>query len=51
VTASSFQNNNKDTNTDSPHFEESFSEDGGKTWEVNWIRDQPLVKDEAEKLH
>lgn len=19
------------------HFEQSFSEDGGKTWEVNWI--------------
>jgi hypothetical protein len=24
----------------SPHFEQSFSEDGGKTWEVNWITDQ-----------
>lgn len=27
-------------NTDSPHFEQSFSPDGGKTWEVNWITDQ-----------
>jgi hypothetical protein len=26
------------TNSDSPHFEQSFSDDGGKTWEVNWIR-------------
>ncbi|MGC2061181.1 MAG: hypothetical protein WA653_23175, partial [Candidatus Sulfotelmatobacter sp.] len=27
------------TNTSSsmPHFEQSFSEDGGKSWEVNWI--------------
>ncbi len=24
----------------SPHFEQAFSEDGGKTWEVNWITDQ-----------
>jgi hypothetical protein len=26
--------------TDCPHFEQSFSTDGGKTWEVNWITDQ-----------
>lgn len=24
----------------SPHFEQSFSNDGGRTWEVNWITDQ-----------
>jgi hypothetical protein len=24
----------------SAHFEQSFSEDGGKTWEPNWIADQ-----------
>ena len=24
----------------SAHFEQSFSEDGGQTWEVNWITDQ-----------
>jgi hypothetical protein len=24
------------TNTSSPHFEQSFSTDGGKTWELNW---------------
>jgi len=23
--------------TNTPHFEQSFSADGGKTWEVNWI--------------
>jgi hypothetical protein len=33
------------TNTDTPHFEQSFSADGGKTWEVNWITDQTRVKD------
>ena len=37
------------TNSDSPHFEQSFSDDGGKTWEVNWITDQTRVGDEAEK--
>ena len=26
-----------------PHFEQSFSADGGKTWEVNWITDQTRV--------
>jgi hypothetical protein len=31
--------------TNSPHFEQSFSEDGGKTWEVNWITDQVRVKE------
>ena len=28
------------TNTRSPHFEQSYSADWGKTWEVNWITDQ-----------
>ena len=32
-------------NTTSPHFEQSFSDDGGKTWEVNWITDQTRVTD------
>ncbi|MGB7668044.1 MAG: hypothetical protein WBL66_12380, partial [Candidatus Acidiferrales bacterium] len=26
------------------HFEQAFSADGGKTWEVNWITDQMRVK-------
>jgi hypothetical protein len=39
------------TNTNSPHFEQSFSEDGGKTWEVNWITDQTRVNDESGKAH
>ena len=33
------------TATSSPHFEQSFSADGGKTWEVNWITNQTRVKD------
>jgi hypothetical protein len=37
------------TTTDSPHFEQSFSQDGGKTWEVNWITDQVRVNDESDK--
>jgi hypothetical protein len=28
-----------------PHFEQSFSADGGATWEVNWITDQTRVDD------
>jgi hypothetical protein len=28
----------------SAHFEQSFSDDGGKTWEVNWITDQTRIK-------
>ncbi len=33
------------TTTKHPHFEQSFSVDGGKTWEVNWITDQERVGD------
>ena len=29
----------------SAHFEQAFSADGGKTWEVNWITDQTRVAD------
>jgi hypothetical protein len=34
-----------DITPNSAHFEQSFSEDGGKTWEVNWITDQTRVGD------
>jgi hypothetical protein len=30
--------------TNSPHFEQAFSADGGKTWETNWITDQTKEK-------
>jgi len=29
---------------DSAHFEQAFSDDGGKTWEVNWIATDTRVK-------
>ena len=32
---------------DSCRFEQSFSNDGGKTWEVNWIAVDTRVKDDA----
>jgi hypothetical protein len=35
------------TTTNTPHFEQSFSDDGGKTWEVNWITDQTRVPEES----
>jgi hypothetical protein len=38
-------------NTDTPHFEQSFSEDGGQTWEVNWITDQTRVSDAPDKTN
>jgi|SRR5271167_833071 len=40
-----------DTTTNTPHFDQSFSGDGGKTWEVNWITDQTRVNDESDKAH
>ena len=33
--------------TDSCHFEQAFSDDGGRTWEVNWIATDTRVKDAA----
>jgi hypothetical protein len=34
-----------DITPSSAHFEQAFSTDGGKTWEVNWITDQTRVSD------
>jgi hypothetical protein len=31
------------------HFEQSFSDDGGKTWEANWIVTDTRVNDETDK--
>ncbi|MCI0617897.1 hypothetical protein L0244_33410, partial [bacterium] len=33
-----------DITANSIHFEQSFSDDGGKTWEVNWIATDTRVK-------
>ena len=35
---------------DSGRSEQAFSDDGGKTWETNWINEYTRVKDESGKL-
>jgi hypothetical protein len=42
------QNVWSDITADSCHFEQAYSADGGKTWEVNWIADDTRVKDESD---
>jgi hypothetical protein len=39
------------TTSNSPHFEQSYSADGGKTWEVNWITDQTRVAEVPDSAH
>ena len=38
-----------DVTADSCRFEQAFSDDGGKTWEVNWIATDTRVKVESDK--
>lgn len=38
-----------DITSTSCRFEQSFSTDGGKSWEVNWIATDTRVKDESDK--
>lgn len=38
-----------DITPNSAHFEQSYSDDGGKTWEVNWITDQIRIADQSGK--
>ncbi len=38
-------------NADSAQSEQAFSDDGGKTWETNWINKYTRVKDESDKAH
>jgi hypothetical protein len=40
-----------DITPDSCRFEQAFSEDGSKTWEVNWIATDTRVKDESDEAH
>jgi hypothetical protein len=35
--------------TNSCHFEQAFSDDGGKTWEVNWVADDTRIHNETGK--
>jgi hypothetical protein len=38
-----------DVTPDSCHFEQSFSDDGGKTWETNWIATDTRLKEGPDK--
>jgi len=40
-----------DITPNSSHFEQAFSDDGGKTWETNWIATDTRVKEEPDKAH
>lgn len=40
-----------DITSNSWRFEQSFSDDGGKTWELNWIATDTRVTDESDKVH
>jgi BNR/Asp-box repeat len=40
-----------DITLDSCRFEQAFSDDGGKTWEVNWIAIDTRAEDETDKAH
>jgi hypothetical protein len=40
-----------DITPDSCHFEQAFSGDGGKTWEVNWITTDTRVKEGTNTVH
>jgi hypothetical protein len=33
------------------HFEQAYSDNGGKTWEVNWIADDVRIPDAADRSH
>jgi hypothetical protein len=37
-----------DITPNSCRFEQAFSDDGGKTWEVNWVAKDTRIKDEAD---
>jgi hypothetical protein len=38
-----------DITSETCRFEQAFSDDGGKTWEVNWIATDTRVRDEADE--
>jgi hypothetical protein len=40
-----------DITPNSGRFEQAFSDDGGKTWEVNWIATDTRMQDPAPKAH
>ena len=40
-----------DITPNSCHFEQAYSDDGGKTWEVNFTEQYTRVKDESDRAH
>jgi hypothetical protein len=40
-----------DISANSCRFEQAFSDDGGKNWEVNWIATGTRIKDESDNAH
>jgi hypothetical protein len=40
-----------DITKNSCHFEQAFSDDGGKTWEVNWVATDTRITDESDSQH
>jgi len=40
-----------DITPNSCRFEQAFSDDGGRTWEVNWIATDTRLRDESERTH
>lgn len=45
------QFNITEINPNSIRFEQSFSDDGGKTWELNWVANDTRTKDEPDQAH
>jgi hypothetical protein len=39
-----------DITLNSCRFEQSFSPDGGKTWELNWVATDTRIKDESDGM-
>jgi hypothetical protein len=40
-----------DITPSSCRFEQAFSDDGGKSWEINWVATDTRVNDESDKVH
>jgi hypothetical protein len=45
------RNSFSDITPDSCRFEQAFSDDGGKTWETNWVMTFTRMKDESDGAH
>jgi hypothetical protein len=45
------RNSFSDITSNSSRFEQAFSNDGGKTWETNWVMTFTRMKDESDQAH